>query len=894
MRKIPKICYYLMIFSGLIFISMTFMTTETNAQTKGLPPLIDRELFFGNPEITGAELSPDGKYIAFIKPLNDVRNVWVKLAAESFDKARPVTDEAKRPISSFFWSRDSQKILFVKDNDGDENFNVYAVNPSATVAEGKKVPASHNLSNAKDVRTMIYSVPRSEPDFIYVGLNERDKTWHDLYKIRISTGEKTLLRENKDRISGWYFDNKDRLRLATRSPENGDTEILLVEGDKFTKVYSCSVFEVCAPVRFHKDNERVFLLTNKGSADLIRLTLFNPKTLAEDIIESDPQNRVDLSGSYFSELTDELIYTEYEDDKSRIYWKNKGFEADYHLVRKKLPNREISFRSPTDDEKLWLVSSFSDTEPGETYLFNRDTKELTFQYRVREKLSRADLAEMKPIRYKSSDGLEIPAYLTLPKGVEAKNLPLVVVPHGGPWARDSWGYNSLAQFLANRGYAVLLPNFRGSTGFGKKFINAGNKQWGDLMQDDITWGVKHLVAEGIADPKRVGIMGGSYGGYATLAGVTYTPDTYAAAVAIVAPSNLITLLNSIPPYWEGFKKIFTERMGDPSTPEGEKALLRQSPLSHVDKIKTPLLIVQGANDPRVKKAEADQIVVALRERNYPVEYILADDEGHGFARPVNNMAMFARSEEFLAKYLGGRYQKEMKPEVAERLKQLTVDVKTVQMPKKAGKISALPKPVAAIKLGKMAFKVKMEQGGNLLMTFDSNREIREENGQIIVNSVIKTPMGEINEQTFLDKNSLQLLRRVVSRNKEVMFDVQIADGNLSGTIAGQPVSVSVGDGILADGAGNDEVIAALPLAAGYETLIRNFDQMSLKTYVKSVKVTGTEKLGNVEAFVVEVVNTENEADHQTIWIDKTSREVLKVVSVSPQNNGATVTIEPVR
>jgi dienelactone hydrolase len=289
---------------------------------------------------------------------------------------------------------------------------------------------------------------------------------------------------------------------------------------------------------------------------------------------------------------------------------------------------------------------------------------------------------MTPIRYKSSDGLEIPAYLTLPKGVTAKNLPLVVVPHGGPWARDSWGYNSFAQFLANRGYAVLEPNFRGSTGYGKKFIDAGNNQWGDKMQDDITWGVKHLINEGIADPKRIGIMGGSYGGYATLAGVTYTPDLYAAAVAIVAPSNLNTLLGSIPPYWEQIRVLFHKRMGDPNTAEGKAQLERQSPLNHVDKIKTPLLIVQGANDPRVKKAEADQIVIALRERKYPIEYILADDEGHGFQRPVNNMAMFAVGEKFLAKHLGGRFQESMTPEVEKRLKELTVDPKSVVMAKK--------------------------------------------------------------------------------------------------------------------------------------------------------------------------------------------------------------------
>ena len=664
----------LLIFT-LLAVSFTTFNMETQAQ---MPPLIDRELFFGNPEIAGAQISPDGKYIAFIKPYKDVRNVWVKGVDESFGKAKPLTDEAKRPIGGYFWSWDS-KILFVKDDGGDENFNVYSVNPSDAAAG---IPKAKNLTNAQKVQTAIYAVPESEPDFIYIGINDRDQAWHDLYKVRISTGEKTLLRQNKDRLTGWVFDNQDKLRLASRSAANGDTEILKVDGDKFTKIYSCSVFEGCAAVRFHKDNRRVYLETNTGNTDLTRLVLFDPETLKEEVVESDPLNRVDFGSAIFSELTDELILTTYNDDKVRRYWKDKVFEADYKWLQSKLPNMEIGLGSSTKDENLWIISAFSDTEPGETYLFDRKAKKLTKQYTVREKLPRSALSPIKPIRYKSSDGLEIPAYLTLPKGVAAKNLPLVVVPHGGPWSRDSWGYNSFAQFLANRGYAVLSPNFRGSTGYGKKFIDAGNNQWGDKMQDDITWGVKHLVAEGIADPKRIGIMGGSYGGYATLAGVTYTPDLYAAAVAIVAPSNLNTLLGSIPPYWEQIRVLFHKRMGDPNTAEGRAQLERQSPLNHIDKIKTPLLIVQGANDPRVKKSEADQIVIALRERKYPIEYILADDEGHGFQRPVNNMAMFAVGEKFLAKHLGGRFQESMTPEVEKRLKELTIDPKTVMMAKK--------------------------------------------------------------------------------------------------------------------------------------------------------------------------------------------------------------------
>src|SRR5688500_5848574 len=697
------------------------------------PPLIDRELFFGDPEIAGAQISPDGAFIAFIKPFKGMRNIWVKKTAEPFANAKPVTADTKRPIPGYFWSRDGKYILFVQDKAGDENYNVYAVNPADAPAAGQDVPTARNLTDVKGIRAVIYSVPRTEPDAIYIGLNDRDPAWHDLYKVKLSTGERTLIRKNTERITAFYFDLKDQLRLATRAAENGDTEILRVDTDKFTKVYNCNVFESCGAVRYHKDGQRVYFITNKGTGvDLIRLELFDPATGKLELVESDPLKRVDFGNAVFSEVSDELVATSYEDERERIYWKDKSFEADYKNLQKQLPGKEINFGSSTKDEKLYIVVANADTDPGSVYLYDRTTKKLTLQYQAREKLNRAFLAPMKAVKYPSSDGLEIPAFLTLPKGVEPKNLPAVIVPHGGPWYRDSWGYDAFAQFLANRGYAVLQPNFRGSTGYGKKFIDAGNKQWGDKMQDDITWGAKYLTAQGIADPKRIGIMGGSYGGYATLAGVTFTPDLYAAGVSIVGPSNLITLLESIPPYWEQIRKLFYERMGDPNTPEGKAQLLRQSPLSHAAKIKTPLLVIQGANDPRVTKRESDQIVIALRDRGFPVEYLVAPDEGHGFARSVNNMAMFATAEKFLAKHLGGRYQETMPADVAQRLKEITVDVKTVTLPKKIETTSAVPKPVNDLRPGTASYKASIALGGQQIPLTVKN-EIKEENGAWTIN-----------------------------------------------------------------------------------------------------------------------------------------------------------------
>ena len=663
----------------LVFLGLALALAATQpAATAQQPPLIDREVFFDNPEYSGAQISPDGKYISFIKPLNGTMNVWVKGFSEPFSTARPMTNDQKRPVRSYFWSRDGKFILFVQDNGGDENFNVYAVNPMEKPAAGSPVPAARNITAAQGVRAIIQHVPESDPDAIYVGLNERDEAWHDLYKVKISTGERTLISENRDRLQQMVFDHTDKLRMAVRSAQNGDTELLRVEPDgKTAKIYDCNAFEDCGPVAFHKDNKRVYIRTNKGSLDLIELALLDVATGRVEKVEGDPLGKVDLEGVNFSSVTKDIVATVYYDDKPRIYFKDKKYEKYYNDIKKRLGDREINFQSATRDEKKFVVVSSSDVDPGTVWVYDTGSRDLSTLYQVREKLDRTALSPMTSVRYKSSDGLEIQAYLTLPKGLAAKNLPLVVFPHGGPWGRDTWGYDSYAQFLANRGYAVLQPNFRASTGFGKKFLNAGNNEWGEKMQDDITWGVKYLVDQGTVDAKRVGIMGGSYGGYAALAGVTFTPDVYAASVAIVPPSNLQTLLDSIPPYWEAIRETFYKRMGDPRTPEGIAQMKRQSPHLHADKIKTPLMIVQGANDPRVKQRESDQIVIALRDRKYPVEYILAPDEGHGFARPVNNMAMVAAAEKFLAKHLGGRYQETTTPDVAKRLAEITVDVSKV-------------------------------------------------------------------------------------------------------------------------------------------------------------------------------------------------------------------------
>ncbi len=641
-----------------------------------LPPLIDRDALFGEVQIADAKVSPDGRYLSCLKPYQGVRNLWVKKTTEPFAAARPVSSEAHRPIPGYLWSRDGKYLLYVQDQDGDENFNVYAVDPAAAPAQGSEVPAARNITALKGARVEIYALPKNDPDIMFIGLNDRDKAWHDLYRLRLSSGERTLLRKNTERIASWVFDHKGQLRLAVRTTQGGDTEILRVDREALTPIYSCTITEECGPVGFDPGDRQVYVRTNKD-ANRIGLVELDPATRAVRSIEGDPEQRVDLGAALFSERSDRLIATVYEDDKPRVYWRDKQFEDDYRWLKAKLGNAELRFASGSRDENLWVITAYSDVEPGETHLYNRSAHTLELQFRDREELPRQALAPTQSIRYKSLDGTEIQAYLTLPRGVSDKGLPLMLFPHGGPWARDSWGFQRFTQFFANRGYAVLQPNFRGSSGFGKAFLNAGNGQWGRTMQDDLTAGVQYLIAAGTVDAKRVGIAGGSYGGYATLAGVAFTPDLYAAAVSIVGPSNLITLLASVPPYWEAFRRIMYLRMGDPDTPEGRKLLAEESPLNSADRIRTPLMVVQGAHDPRVNKRESDQIVIAAREHGVPVEYLVAPDEGHGFARPINNLAMVAEMEKFLAEHLRGRYQESVPAEVSARLKEITVDPRTV-------------------------------------------------------------------------------------------------------------------------------------------------------------------------------------------------------------------------
>lgn len=876
----------LKIFSILVLlITQSFsMTAQTNV------PLIDREVFFGNSEVTAGQLSPDGKYISFLKEHDGIMNIWVKNLDESFDNARLLTN-SKSPILGFFWTYDGKYILYVNDNNGDENMNIFSVDPSAK-AEGE-VPPSKNLTPLKEVTAQIYMVSKKDPNILKIGLNDRDKAWHDLYQLEISTGKLTKEFENNDRITGWDFDWDEKPRLAYRTDENGFSEILRVDGPgKFEKIYGTNLKESAYVQAWNKDNTKAYLVSNKGDVNLRTLFLMDPKDGSVEKIESDPENKVDFGGMRINRNTREIMYTAYTLDQTKYYWKDKSFEDSYKFLQSKFPNREIGFNSSTLDYSKYLISLSGDKYATDVYLFDRNTKELTFQYTPKPKLKEVEqyLSEMKPISYKSRDGLVIPAYLTVPYGKEAKDLPLVALIHGGPKGpRDYWGYDPTAQFLANRGYAVLQPNFRASGGFGKEFLNAGDKQWGRLMQDDITFGVNHLIEQGIVAKDKVAIMGGSYGGYATLAGLAFTPDVYACGVDIVGPSNLFTLLESIPPYWEAGRKWLYEMTGDPNTPEGKALLEATSPLFHADKIVKPLLIIQGANDPRVKKAEADQIVVAMRDRKKDVAYILANDEGHGFRKPLNRKAMYAEVETFLAKYLDGRYQKEIPTEVAEKLKDLTIDINTVKH-EVANKVEALQKMPAITPnfvAGTSEYDVNMNMGGND-MKMSLTRSVEMKDGKWIVTETTKAPQGNAVDQVTYNADYSVSKRNINQGGMEIPVNYDGNKANVS--MMGRDINIEADGMIMSDGPGVDLIFAGMNMKEGESISYYVADFMTAKAKQMTLTHLGTEKVDGKDCTKLEVRSVENENEKTTYWIDNTTKSSVKYIANMPAFNNAVMTV----
>jgi dipeptidyl aminopeptidase/acylaminoacyl peptidase len=881
--------HLLALLTGTLLLTMTASEGNQSVSNSDQPPILNRELFFGNPEISAGQLSPDGAFISFMKPYEGIMNVWVKRFDEPFDKARPLTD-SRRPLYGYAWSEDGKYILYVKDNDGDENMNVWIVDPRATATSGP-VPASRNLTPMEKVTAQIQHVSQRDPDLVWIGLNDRDEAWHDLYQLRLSTGELTLVYENTDRITGYDFDWDDRLRLLSRTDAEGNTVILRKDQDQLVPIYETSVTEGASIASWDEENRNIYLISNKGDLNLSTLFLMNPETGEKTLLESDPEGRVDFGSIRVDRNTRKVISTSYTDDRTRHYWRDQQWEENYKFLRSRFPGREVDFQSSTKDYSKFLIAVYGDKYASESWFFNAETRELIHQYTPRPELKKVEqhLAPMTPVRYPSSDGLEIPGYLTLPLGQEPRQLSLVVLVHGGPKGpRDNWGYDPTAQFLANRGYAVLQPNFRASGGYGKDFLNAGDLQWGKLMQDDITWGVKYLIEQGIADKDRVCIMGGSYGGYATLAGLAFTPDVYACGVDIVGPSNIFTLLDSIPAYWEAGRAFLYGMVGDPGTEEGQRLIREASPLFSAEKINKPLLIIQGANDPRVKQAEADQIVIALRDRGHDVSYLLAEDEGHGFAKPVNRMAMYAEIERFLAEKLGGRYQEDMPEEVAKRLAELRVDVDTVTYtPASAFQVAAaLPELLAEPAVGQQNWDVTIEvQGQELKMKL--NREISRQNGLWTVTDQVSSLMGDSSDSVVYDGRWMPQSRKLTQGPVEL--NAKYAPNQIELNVMGNPLQLDFEGALLCDGPGRDLIVAALKLEENQTLVVAASDLMSQKISLCLLQQEGTEKIGDRECLKISLTEVENQAAKTVFWIDAQTRLPVQVTQVVPALGNAKMT-----
>ena len=614
-----------------------------------VPPLIPRATMFGNPDKTSVQLSNDGRFLAWRAPVNGVLNVYVA-PVDNLAAARPVTSATQRPVYGHFWAYDNRTIVYADDVGGDENVRIFAVD-TVTLAKRDLTP----LAGVK--ADLLGSSPRHRTR-IAIGLNDRDAHWHDLWHIDIATGERRLVRENRDQIASYVLDQDLMPKLVSRSQADGGEVLYKVSGEKLDVLEPVLTVPFADSLttgarHFTADGKAYYLASSIGR-DRTALFKVDFATGAQTLLAEHP--KVDVGGSMVDARTLEVTAVSATYVHQEWIAIDQAVGADLTWLKGELKT-DFAITSQTEDDTRWVVVGGSAEQPAIYYLFDRPQRRLTRLFSARPQLERFTLAPMHGHIVRSRDGLELVSYLTLPANEggarPTRPLPMVLNVHGGPWARDTYGYDPEHQWLANRGYAVLSVNFRGSTGFGKAFVNAADMEWGGRMHDDLIDAVNWAVAEGVADKDRVAIYGGSYGGYAALVGATFTPEVFRCAVSLVGVSNLETFIASIPPYWQAFYENLVRRIGDPRTEAGRAMLRARSPLTRASAISNPLLILQGANDPRVKQAESDQIVAAAKERGLPVTYALYPDEGHGFILPANRISSYAIIEAFLAQHLGG-------------------------------------------------------------------------------------------------------------------------------------------------------------------------------------------------------------------------------------------------
>ena len=603
-------------------------------------PLIPRTVLFGNPERVSPSISPDGTQVAYLAPVDGVLNVWVGPIG---GEAAPVTEDRERGIRSYFWAKNGRDLLYIQDKGGDENWRLYGVDLEAG--------GTRDLTPFDGVQAQVVGRDKHHPDELLVGLNKDNPQLHDVYRLDLRTGDLTKVVENPG-VVGWVVDADFVVRAGVAPTPDGGLVVLVRDGedDPWRPLVQFAQEDglTSAPVAFTADGQGLYLLTSQG-VNAGRLVRRDLTTGEEQVIAEDPT--YDVGDAVVHPDTREVQVVVFQKDRLERVVLDESVRADVDAISALHPG-DWALLSRDDADRTWLVGFTADDGPNQYYAWDRDRQEATYLFAQTTQLDGFTLSPMEPFSFTARDGLEVHGYLTFPPGVERTDLPAVLNVHGGPWARDGWGLIPEAQWFANRGYLCVQVNFRGSTGYGKEFVNAGDKQWGAAMHDDLIDAVEWIVAKGYADRSRIGIYGGSYGGYAALVGATFTPDVFACAVDIVGPSNIKTLIESIPPYWAPMVAQFHTRVGNPETDEA--FLWERSPLSKVDQIRIPMLIAQGANDPRVKEAESEQIVEAMKEKGIDHEYLLFPDEGHGFAKPENRLKFYAHAEQFLARTLGGR------------------------------------------------------------------------------------------------------------------------------------------------------------------------------------------------------------------------------------------------
>jgi dipeptidyl aminopeptidase/acylaminoacyl peptidase len=854
------------------------------------PPIIPLTHFFDNPEIAGAQISPDGRWLSYLKPYRGKLNVYARAVGAAAATERRLTSDTTRPITGYFWSADSRYLLYAQDKGGNENYHVHRV----TIA-GTGVPEAKDLTPFEGVRALIFAVPRDLPGRVLIGLNKRSPAAFDAYWLDLATGDTTMAAQNPGRILGYLLDKQHRLRAAAGSSEQGGTDIYARAPDQseWRKIASYPATENVAPLRVHPDGRRLYMSSNHGETDLAQLVLLDLETGATTPVESDPEKAVDFGSAVFSDITDSLLATVYIADTVRIYPKNPRFARDVANI-KRLHDGTPGVSSMTRDETKYIVSFDSPTDPGATYLYDRTTGRGRFLFRPRPWLVPRQLAPMQPVSFKSGDELSIHGYLTTPVSVQARNLPLVLVVHGGPWARDTWGYDPEAQLLANRGYAVLQINYRGSTGYGKAFYNAAVKEWAGKMHSDLIDGVRWAIKEGIADSSRVAIYGGSYGGYATLVGLTFTPEIFACGVDYVGPSSLVTLIESFPPYWKPFLEgSFYRHVGNPAVAADVEDLNKRSPLFRVNRIEDPLLIVQGANDPRVTKREADQMAIALRDRGVKVRYLLAPNEGHGFLNADNRLALYRAMELFFKDCLGGRAQATVAPAIEQHIARLTVNVDRLKLAPRESEPTTMLLGDAAISTARLGAETSsrrlvLVQGGQEreVGTLRSEMTLVDAGGRpalLRVQALTSPMLGTGVDTVVVDRATLAPIRHRRSSNMRGAMSLDFRGDSIVGSVTppgGTAQAIAMrADTARFDSNSIDLVLRSLPLAEGYA--VRHpvyLHEGGGKVWVTS-RVTGSERVAGEGGAMVDAWIVESKIGPQTVgvWIAKDSREVLQSV-----------------